>query len=166
MAPVEAVVDELGEELVLFHLGDTSYGIPAHAVREVQPLGSYARLPFTSAWVVGLVNVRGRLLTLLDIRPLLDIAVVPPQPNACLLILTANGIDVALLTDRVSEVRHADRDLVPPLATTAGRGVAWVRGVDRHLTLILDPSLLMADPRLIISGDSSNEHERHPDVLS
>jgi purine-binding chemotaxis protein CheW len=144
---------DLGEEVVAFRLGDTGYAIPARYIREVQMLGNYTPLPFTPPFVVGLVNVRGRLLAVLDIRPLLDMPPIPPQPNTFLLVLTANSMEVALLADTVSQVRRADDDLAPLLSTAAGRGVAWVRGVDRRLTLILDPPMLLADPRLIVAGD-------------
>ena len=152
MAQEKAAQTELGEEILTFRLGDSDYSVPAQYVREVQPLGEVTPLPFTPAFVVGLVNVRGRLLAALDIRPLLDMPETPPQPQAFLLVLTANGIDVGLLADAVVEVRRSDEQLAPVLSTMAGRGVAWVRGVDRRLSLLLDPSALLADPRLTING--------------
>jgi purine-binding chemotaxis protein CheW len=153
IAPEESETRNLGEEIVIFRLGDAIYGVSAQYIREVQPLGIYTPLPFTPSFVVGLVNIRGRLFALLDIRPLLDLSPAPPQPSAFLLVLTANGTEVALLADSVSEVRHAEDVLAPLPSTTAGRGVAWVRGVDRRLTVMLDPPTLLADPRLVISGE-------------
>jgi purine-binding chemotaxis protein CheW len=153
MAPEAPDAHDLGEEIVIFRLGDAGYGIPAHYVREVQTLGNYTPLPFTPPFVVGLVNVHGRLFAVLDIRPLLDLPPAPPQPNAFLLVLTANGMEVALLADTVSEVRRADGELAPLLSAAAGRGIAGARGVDRRLTLILDPPTLLAGSRLSAPGD-------------
>jgi purine-binding chemotaxis protein CheW len=153
MAQESAAETNLGEEVLTFRLGEGDYSVPAQYVREVQPLGDVTPLPFTPAFLVGLVNVRGRLLAVLDIRPLLDIPETPPQPQAFLLVLTANGIDVGLLADALVEVRRNDYQLAPVLST-AGRGVAWVRGVDRRLSLLLDPLTLLADPRLTINGAS------------
>jgi purine-binding chemotaxis protein CheW len=140
------------EEILIFRLGDSGYSLPACAVREVQPFGAYTPLPATPPFVVGLVNVRGRLLAALDIRPLLDSPPAAPRPGAALLILAANGIEVGLLADVVIEVRHSDDDLAPVPSATAGRSAAWVRGVDRQLNLRLDPAALLADPRLIVNG--------------
>src|SRR5262245_768623 len=143
---------ELGEELLTFRLGDGEYSLPAQYVREVQALGDITPLPFTPAFLVGLVNVRGRLLAVLDIRPLLDIARAPIRPQSFLLVLMVQGLEVGLLADAVVEVRRSDEQLAPVLSTAAGRGVAWVRGVDRRLSLLLDPRALLADPRLPING--------------
>jgi purine-binding chemotaxis protein CheW len=151
MAQEHAATAELGEELLTFRLGDDEYSVPAHYVREVQPLGEITPLPFTPAFLAGLVNVRGRLLAVLDLRPLLDMPEAPIQSQAFLLVLTADGREVGLLADAVIEVRRSDEQLAPVLST-AGRGVAWIRGVDRRLSLLLDPPALLADPRLAING--------------
>jgi purine-binding chemotaxis protein CheW len=152
MAQERAVASELGEEILTFRLGDGEYSVPAQYVREVLALGDVTPLPFTPTFVVGLVNLRGRLLTALDIRPLLDMAEAQPSSQAFLLVLTVNGTEVGLLADAVVEVRRSDEQLAPVLSTIAGRGVGWVRGVDRRLSLLLDPPALLADPRLAASG--------------
>jgi len=146
-----AAITEHGDACLTFHLGDGSYSIPAQFIREVQLLGDCTPLPHTPAFVVGLVSVRGRLITVLDLRPLLDLPQTPLQANAFLLILTANGTEVGLLADVVVEVRRNTDVLTPAPSATAGRGVAWVRGVDRDLTLRLDPPALVADPQLIVN---------------
>jgi purine-binding chemotaxis protein CheW len=152
MVQEHAAETEVGEEILTFRLGEGDYSVPAQYVREVQLLGEVTPLPFTPPFLVGLVNVRGRLLVALDIRPLLDMPEAPPQPQAFLLVLTANGLEVGLLADVVVEVRRSDDQLAPVLSSAAGRGVAWVRGVDRHLSVLLDPPALLSDPRLLING--------------
>ncbi len=102
--------------------------------------------------MIGLVNVRGRLMAVLDIRPLLDIPQTPLPPRALLLILAVGGAEVGLLADAVVEVRQSADALMPAASTAADRGVAWVRGVDRRLNLVLDPLALLDDPRLIVGG--------------
>lgn len=144
----------LGEEVLIFRLGEGRYGLPARFVQEVQPLTNYAPLPSTPPFVVGLVNVRGRLLSAIDIRPLLDMVRTPPDGQPLLCIVQANGMDVCLLADEVLEVRREDTDLVPSLAAAAGQGVPWVRGVDRDLNILLDPPLMLADPRLIVDWET------------
>jgi purine-binding chemotaxis protein CheW len=145
---------KLGEAFLTFRLGDGGYSLPARAVREVRPFGACTPLPATPSFVVGLVNVRGRLLAVLDLRPLLDSPLAAPQPGASLLVVAANGMEVGLLADAVIEVRHSADELAPAPSATAGRSAAWVRGVDRDLNLRLDLAALLADPRLIVNGAS------------
>lgn len=146
-----AVDTDPGEEILTFRLGQDTYGLPITCVRETCLLGSYTRLPSVPPCIVGLVNVRGRLLTLLDIRPLLDITPTPPAATAFLLIVAAHGMEVGLLADTVIEICHTGHELAPTPSTTAGRGNAWIRGVDSSLHIIIDPFLLLKDPRLIVN---------------
>lgn len=140
-----------GEELVVFQLGDASYGLPARSVQEVYPLNGFTPLPGTPSFVVGLVNVRGRLLCALDIRPLLEQPSVVPQPNSLLLIVSTKTMEVALIADAVLDVRRTVGNPAPTLSSMAGHGTAWLHGIDHHSTLLIDPTLLLADQRLIVN---------------
>ncbi len=148
--PDPGVDADPGEEMLTFQLGQDTYGLPVIYIREIRLLGSYTRLPSVPPYIVGLVNVRGRLLTVLDIRPMLDIAPTPPVATAFLLIVAAQKMEIGLLADTVIEICHIG-ELAPTPATTTGRGSAWIRGIDRYLHVVIDPSLLFKDPLLIIN---------------
>lgn len=158
-APPTAENAQLGDELLTFRLGDGHYGVSARLVREVHPLGGYTPLPGTPPFVLGLVNLRGRLLVALDLRPLLAFSSSTPRLGAVLLIISANGVDIGLLADEVIEIRRCDSDLSPSLALAERQSVAWVRGVDRDLTVVIDLALLLADPRLVVdaAGERGSE---------
>lgn len=152
LAQVDAQADTThGEETVVFRLGTATYGIAARFVREIHALHSYTALAATPPCIVGLVNVRGKLLTALDVRPLLDLPSEPPHVQAMLLLVSVQEVNVGILADAVLEVRHADRDLSPALSAGTGRTAPWVRGVDHQLNLILDPVGLLHDTRLIVN---------------
>lgn len=140
-----------GEALVLFQLGADTFGVPARAVREVQRLQRFTALPHTPPFVLGLVNLRGRLLVALDLRPLLELERQPPLADAMLLLLGVDGVEIGLLADSVDAVRASDAELAPSLSAASGRSVAWIRGIDRACSLIIDPEQLVADPRLTIN---------------
>jgi len=92
------------------------------------------------------------LLAALDIRPLLGSAASPHSSSAALLIVSAGGIEVGLLADEVIEIRRCDIQLSPALSLVEGQVIAWVRGIDSGLTMLLDLALLMADPRLVVNN--------------
>jgi purine-binding chemotaxis protein CheW len=142
---------QLGDETVIFRLGAGRYGVAARLVREVQPLAGYTPLPGTPPFVLGLINLRGHLLAALDIRPLLGSPTSSPNSGAALVIVSVGGVEVGLLADEVIEIRRCDIQLSPALSSGEGPMVAWVRGVDPHLTVLIDLALLLADPRLIIN---------------
>src|SRR6185369_524449 len=133
-----------GEDVVIFRVGDGSYSLPARMIREVQPLDQYTRLPGTPDFIVGLVNLRGKLLTALDIRPLLDLPHRPPEPEAFLIVLNVGGVELSLLADTVEQMQHGDLELVPALSAVSGRSLPWVLGIDHDLNLVLDPNILLS----------------------
>jgi len=101
-------------------------------------------------FIVGLVNIHGRLLTCLDLRPLLDLPVDPPAPGSFLIVLQGTGGDAVLLADSILDMTSDTLELSPAPVTTANAAIAWIRGVDRDLSIVIDPVALLADPRLIV----------------
>lgn len=152
----KAIVEDrsAGEEMLSFALGDGRYSLPARFVGEVLPLGKFTPLSSAPAFVVGLVNVHGRLIAALDLRPLLDVPHAPPSESAHLLLVAVNDTEVGLIADEVTEVARAEADLAPTPAAIAGRSVAWVHGVDRHMNVVIDPQQLLQDPRLIVHDEA------------
>jgi purine-binding chemotaxis protein CheW len=151
LAAQEATTDEeRDEDVLIFRLGEGRYRLPIGAVREVVPLQRYTPLPATPPFMVGLVNVRGWLLPLLDLRPLLQLPAA--RPDGYVLIVNAGTIEVGLLADEVVEVARHSRELVATPAAAAGRAIPWVRGVDPELRLVIDPTVLLADPQLIVDA--------------
>src|SRR3982074_213775 len=69
-APGECRDDDRLEALV-FAIGREQYALPANQVREVRPLGWLTPLPGTPAFLAGLINVRGRIVPVIDLRSLL-----------------------------------------------------------------------------------------------
>lgn len=151
---------QIGEEILTFRLGGGRYGIAVRLVHEVQVLGGYTPLPGTPPLVLGLVNVRGRLLTILDIRPLLGLSADLARAGSALLIVGAAGIEVGLLADEVIEIRHGGTTLAPSLGSADGQVAPWVHGVDSDLTVRLDLSLLLAEAQLIIGASEAQEGHR------
>src|ERR1700736_3273209 len=99
MMPGESELDDTLEALV-FALGSELYALPANQVHEVRPLGWLTPLPGTPAFLAGLINVRGRIVPLVDLRPLLGIASADGPSMSVVLVSYRSG-DVGLLaTDR------------------------------------------------------------------
>lgn len=146
---------EQGEEVIIFRLGESGFHVPARFVREVQRLEIWTPLPTTPSFIFGLVNVRGKILTALDIRPLLDIAQTELPAEAFLVIVQVQGTEMGLLADVVEEVRRGDSELSPALSAIAGHSVTWVHGLDSGMNLVIDPPLLLADPRVVVNDETS-----------
>jgi purine-binding chemotaxis protein CheW len=116
-------------ELCAFRVGDEEYVIDIRRIREiVQPLPVTA-VPRAPEWMDGVVNLRGEVVPVLDVRRRLGLPQRLPSRRTKLLIVHVGGRVVALVVDAVSEVVRIPRsEIDPPPAMDAG-GVRLFLGV-------------------------------------
>ena len=130
-APARGAGTERGPvQHVVFLLDQTRYALPLGAVRSVvvQPDG-LVRVPRAPAPVLGVVNLRGRVVTVVDFAQLLDL---PPPilPLRKLVLLDRGRRDLALSVTEVEGIESVEKVSNPPRESRAPvRGVARVRGV-------------------------------------
>lgn len=115
--PAEAPTD--APRLLLVHVGGVRFGVRLEDVREVLSGRPAARLPGAEPWVAGIVNLRGRLLTVLDVARRLDLP--PPADAGHVLVVEAGG--------RTAGCRVAAVDRVVPAPPLAPLGNAEVGGI-------------------------------------
>ncbi len=123
-------VEDLGVDHVVVRMGGGRYGLCAPDVAEVVPVPAVTRLPGVPTWIVGIANWRGRVLPLVDLRPLIGLAVTPLPSSARVVVLAVDDLEVGVLAEAVAglapvalplpplpaTVRHADTDLLCGLA--------------------------------------------------
>lgn len=154
----EDVQAEETQHVVAFVLGGEQYAVDITQVLEVQPLGAHpwTRVPGTPDFVVGVVNLRGEIFTVVDVAHLLDLPVRPLSETAHVLIVEgkdAEGVDirVGILADEVPRAVHIPRSQVhPPTKDARAREHQYVRGITSDTLVLLDLERLLADPRIIV----------------
>ncbi|MBI3977188.1 MAG: chemotaxis protein CheW [Chloroflexi bacterium] len=141
-------------EALVFALGDERYAFPSVQVREVRLLEGLTPLPGAPAFVAGLINVRGRVVPVLDLRPIFGVPATGAAAQTLLLLAGRAGDIGVLSTDRpvVRWLRAGDLGELPAGAP-AGLDSAYVRGVTPDLTVALDAEALLASPRLLVQED-------------
>jgi purine-binding chemotaxis protein CheW len=152
-APGERRDDDTLEALV-FAIGREQYALPANQVREVRPLGWLTPLPGTPAFLAGLINVRGRIVPVIDLRSLVGMSS-DDSPVMSVVLVAYRGGDTGLLaTGRptVHPIRLADLS-EPPRGTLSGIDASSVRGITPGLVTVLDPERLLADPRFLVQHE-------------
>lgn len=107
-----------GPQLLAFMVGDRLMGCPLACVREIVPSGPTTRLPGAPLHVVGILNLRGTLLTVLDVGCALSPGAAPGQPTSGhVLVVEVGG---RLAGCRVTAVRR----VYPMPSLTAGAAMA------------------------------------------
>jgi purine-binding chemotaxis protein CheW len=141
-----------GLDVVEFSLGSERYAFPAKDVCEAAPLKDFSPLPGVPAWIAGIVNLRGAILTVLDLRPLLA----PPAARSVsempqILFLFAADAHAGVLADTVLGVHEVSAEnLQGSFATNAGIRTDHVRGVASDGLIILDAGKLLSDESLLV----------------
>jgi chemotaxis signal transduction protein len=109
-APEESRAAEAapGEAVLVFRLGADRYGIPVSSVREVLPQARIAPVPDAPASVAGLIQVRGEIRPVYDLRERLQMPAPAPQPaeqGETVIVLSAAGTDFGIRVDAAEEIR-------------------------------------------------------------
>lgn len=137
------------QQYCTFVLDGHLFGIPVDTVQEVLREQALTPVPLAAPEVVGLVNLRGQIVTTLDLRRRL---LLPPRPDperpVCVVVRTVDGGAVSLVVDRIGDVIEPRAGSVEPPPETldpAVRGlVAGVCKLDGRLLLLLDTERAVA----------------------
>lgn len=137
--------DEPTVSLLSFERGRERYGLDVRYVRGLRPLERITRVPGVPPFYRGVVNVRGRVLSVLDLQRFFQQGDLQHEGVAGELILVqAQGLYLALLADHISEVQPIPEVVLEPLE------MPYTRGMLHGRTVVLDIDALFADERLLV----------------
>ncbi len=130
---LERETDEAPEELrrlIVFQACDEWFGIPIEWVREVQPLERVTRVPNAPAGILGILNLRGRVLTVCDLGGCLGIpSGTQPNTHAVVLDFGDPELDVGLAAQQIGQIRRIPASAVePPPREGALEGIFELEG--------------------------------------
>ncbi len=135
-----------------FRLGEERFALPLTAIGEVSPLLPITEIPHTPPFVLGVVNLRTRIFSVLDLRRLLEL---PPSrtlpESGYLLFLVAAKMEFAVPIDELLQVRRLTvSELQSGYAALSGRAARYFRGVTRERLVLLDAEALLGDEELVV----------------
>lgn len=124
--------DEQTLPLVVFHLGDEAYGLRLEEVREVIRVGLITPVPRAPSFVDGVINLRGEVMPVVDLRTRFGLPRVEPTALSRILICAIAGVNTGLVLDSVDEVKSVSLDSLgdPPRVTSVG-GNKYIEKVAR-----------------------------------
>jgi purine-binding chemotaxis protein CheW len=144
-----AAQDQIG--VVEFLLAHETYALESAFVREVYPLRDLTALPGTPEFVVGIVNVRGQIVAIIDLRRLFGLPTKGLTDLNKVIVLHNQDKELGLLADAVVGVRRIPlQEIQAPLPTLTGIHAEYLRGVTRDRTVILDGGRILLDPRITV----------------
>lgn len=142
-------------ETVEFMLADEHYGIESHYVSEVYPLKDYTPIPCAPPFVLGLLNIRGRIISVIDIRKFFDMPGNGVSELSSVLIIRDDKMEFGILADSILGVRKiAVERIQPSLPTLTGIRGEFLMGVTGERLAVLDARKLLADKNIIIHEEA------------
>jgi len=122
---------ELGGKYLTFVLGsEEEYGIPIRHVQEIIGLLPITTVPGAPSDVLGVINLRGKIVPITDLRQKFGIAAGPESSQACIIVVSAHGMSTGIIADRVREVIEIKGDTIePPPSFGADVEVAHILGI-------------------------------------
>ncbi|EKD36602.1 MAG: hypothetical protein ACD_75C01444G0003, partial [uncultured bacterium] len=147
----EKTTVEDGIEMVEFLLAREHYALESAYVREVYPLKDFTPLPSVPAFVLGLLNVRGRIISIIDLKKFFDMPDRGISDLNKVIIVHDRKMEFGILADAIVGVRTVSAsDLARPLQTLAGIREEFLKGVTGDRLIVLDGARILADPHLVV----------------
>ncbi len=138
-------------ELVEFLLAHEKYAVESRHVRDVCTLENLTPLPCTPAFVLGIVNLRGEILSVIDIKKFFDLPEEGLTDLNKVIVLRSGNMLFGILADAVTGVRRVPAaEIQPSLPTLTGVREAYLKGVTSERTVILDAEKLLRDEKIIV----------------
>lgn len=138
-------------QLVVFSLASETYGIATDYVREVQPLRQFTPVPCTPEFVVGVINIRGSIYSVIDIRGFFGVQKQDLGDTTKVILVNAAGLEVGILADDVKGATSLPlSEIKAALAAQAAAKDEYVQGVTKDMVIILNLEALLRDERITV----------------
>ncbi len=138
--PEEELVSEV--QLVVFSLGKEEFGVDITQVREILKIPRITSIPNSPAFIEGVINLRGQIATVMDLRKRLEVGVSELSDDARIIIVEVEDTTIGMIVGSVSEVlRLSTKDIDPAPSIATDVEAEYIRGVGKledRLLILLD----------------------------
>ena len=152
--PKASEADGATIEVVEFRLAQERYAIERDYVREVCPLKELTPVPCTPPFILGVVNVRGQMIPVIDVKKFFDLPETGITDMHVVLILHAADIEAGVLADAIVGARSIPLSSIQAsLPTLTGIRAQYLKGVSSSHAVILDVTRILADPKINVNEE-------------
>lgn len=141
------MTSDIENKYVIFKLENEFYGINIENVRSIERVQNCTRVPNAPPYVKGVINLRGEVIPIIDLREKIGLAIKEVDNNSRIIIVSVNELIVGLIVDSSSEVLEVNKEKIdrPP---TSGENEAegYIRGIgkdEKRLIILIDLEKLL-----------------------
>ena len=137
------------QQLVVFDLADEGYGVDISAVREIIRLQEITHVPRTPEFVEGVINLRGKVIPVVDLRGRFNLEVGEQTKDNRIVVIDIGGKDIGMVVDAVTEVSRIAADAVEPpssfITTADSEYLLGIAKLNNRLIILLDLQRVFPD---------------------
>ena len=141
--------EELIDKYLVFKL-DEDYALPLEKIVEIVEMGYVTKIPETPSYIMGVMNLRGRVIPLIDLRVRFKKPPCEDLSHQCVVITNFDDIQIGLIVDNVDDLITMDPQQVTP-PPTVGKDYAHV--------FIREIGIYQDQMKLILDGDKLINHQ-------
>lgn len=138
----------LSQQFLTFTIGSEEYGVDIMTVREIKGWSDTTRLPNTPDYMRGVMNLRGLIIPIFDLRARFSGELTNATPKHVAIVLAAGERTVSILADTVSDILTVGMDDIKPApeyeTAVDQRYVTGLIAVENRMVVILDIEKLLA----------------------
>lgn len=147
----DEVEDTQRGRYLMFALGAEDFGIEIKYVTEIIGMQPIMTLPEVPDFIKGVVNLRGKIIPVIDIRLKFKMQPIDYTDRTCIIVIDTDELSVGLIVDNVAEVIGIDdENVVPPPSVQTGAHNKYLQGIGKSGDKIL---LLLDCKKLFFSDD-------------
>jgi purine-binding chemotaxis protein CheW len=145
----------VAQQLVTFRLGEDLFAADIYSVERVLRYQAPTAIPNVPEWIDGVIDYRGRIISVIDLRLRFGLERIAPRPESRILVFSVGNEWIGAIVDAVLEVASpTSEELAPPPAMFRGLSAEFLRGVvrrnDRLIVFLEVTKLLTTDERLVL----------------
>lgn len=138
---------------VVFALDETQYAIPIQNVLEISRPPSVTAIPNVPDWLLGIANLRGDIVSIVDLRRFLGMTAADPARTARLMMVRSlrEDIQVGFIVDGVREIAYVNEIARLPESPASDQVRPYLTGIagrDKRMLVLLDPERLLLSSRM------------------
>lgn len=143
-------------QLITFSLGAETYGLESAYISEVYPLKDFTPLPGVPAFILGIINVRGHIIPVIDLKKLFNLPEQGITELNKVMILQDELMEFGILADVVHGTLGVEEDdIITAPHTLTGIGEEYMKGITRENLIILNAEKLLTDKRMVVNDEIS-----------
>lgn len=141
------------QEYVVFKLDGEHYGIDIHFVENIEKMMDITRVPFSKPYASGVVNLRGNVIPIIDLRKRFGLPPIPYADDTRIIIVNIAELKIGMIVDSSSEVLQLDDseiDDAPAIKSNNGEDfVAKIGKNDGRIIMLVDLIRILAIEEII-----------------